>query len=247
MASPPMRVVRPLPTPRQKVEPLLLDPNNALPLKTVSDMRSLMEGKPLPLIPPSVIPALTSPLKILDKDNNSEEETKHDNGLLRVPQKNDSSKSRTDDDDGVGEGGNNDKEGHCDSDISLLQKRIVILAPQRPSLDSDTTLSDKGEFIAPSVPNIVLPPNVPIEPAKSTGPTRNVHSSPMNYDVHTGFNLGLEDGEEESYADYAWVLSNRILHYQNTPQHMGKWVSEKKGKRYTEPDYESVLKVLRTL
>ena len=179
--------------------------------------------------------------KPLPLRTSSEEKTTHHGS--RTPRENEL-KSRVADDDDVGERVYNN---HCDGEISLLlQKRIVLLAPPRASLDSDMSTSDDGNFAANSFPNIVVPPDMSMKSANSPDATRDAHSSPMKGDVHTDLNLDLEDGEDV-HVDYAWVLSNRILYYQTTQQHTSKWVMEKKGKRYTEQDYENILQVLRTL
>lgn len=55
--------------------------------------------------------------------------------------------------------------------------------------------------------------------------------------------------EYEDTVDYAWVLSNRLLH-KGKPRENGlasKWVREKKGKRITEDDYANILDALRSL
>jgi hypothetical protein len=186
-------------------------------------------------------------LKTLGENNNYSEEKPTHNGL-RTPRRNEL-KSRVihADDDDRGERVY-DKENHCDGDISLLQKRIVLFAPPRASLDSDMALSDDDDFVINSFPNkVVAPPDMSLKSTKFPGATRNAYSSPTKGDVHTDLNLDLEDEEEDLHVDYAWVLSNRILYYQTTQQHTSKWVREKKGKRITEQDYENILQVLRTL
>jgi hypothetical protein len=237
---PPMRVFRPLPTPVQKVDPLPLNLSNTLPLRTSSPQLH-------PPIPPLVISAWTSPSKPLgEKNSYSEEKLTHSGS--RTPRINEwkSHLIHADDDDDSGEGVY-DKENYCDGDISLLQKRI-LLAPPRASLDSDMSTSDEGDFIANSFSNIVVPSDMSLKSPRSPGATRSAHSSRAKGDVHTDLlNLDLEGGEEDLYVDYAWVLSNRILYHQSAQQHMSKWVREKNGKRYTEQDYENILKVLRTL
>lgn len=213
---PPMRVFRPLPTPVQKVDPSPLN-LDTLPLGTSSP-------QPLLSIPPLVISAWTSPLKPLGEKNSYSKEKPTHNGL-RTPRINEWKNHliHADDDDDSREGVY-DKENHCDGDISLLQKRI-LLAPPRASLDSDMS----------------------VKSPKSPDATRNAHLSRTKGDVHTDLILDLEDGEEDLHVDYAWVLSNRILYHQGAQQHISKWVREKNGKRYTEQDYENILKVLRTL
>ncbi|KAF8188070.1 hypothetical protein BJ912DRAFT_409411 [Pholiota molesta] len=58
---------------------------------------------------------------------------------------------------------------------------------------------------------------------------------------------GEVDGSEELHVDYAWLLSNRILHHQKPPGVTSKWMREKKGKRYTEEDFDNILNALRSL
>lgn len=53
--------------------------------------------------------------------------------------------------------------------------------------------------------------------------------------------------EKEDEVDYTWVLSNRTLYRQQSPQFQSKWVREKKGKRYTEQDFENIIQALRCL
>ncbi|KAF8153039.1 hypothetical protein B0H34DRAFT_721926 [Crassisporium funariophilum] len=58
-----------------------------------------------------------------------------------------------------------------------------------------------------------------------------------------------QEETEEDEADYAWVLANRTLYRQDPREvrYSNKWMSEKKGRRITERDYEQVLQALRTL
>lgn len=180
---------------------------------------------------------LNNILKPLGEKNNFSEEKVIHNGLT-APRENDSSKSRVIlIDDGYNSGERiYDKENHRDGDIPLLQKRIDLLASP----------SDDGAFIANSFPNNDVPPDMSIKLSNHPAATQNEHSSLTKGQTHTHLNLE-EDGEEDPHVDYAWVLSNRTLYHQKAQQHTSKWVREQKGKRYTEQDYENILKVLRTL
>ena len=226
-----------------KVNPLPLNLDNSPSLKTFSPQTP-------PPVSPFVLPDCTSPLKPLGEKNNYSEEKITLNGT-QIPWKNDLSKSRIIDNDDSGEGeGVYDKENQgCDGDTSLLQKRVVFLAPPRPSLDSDMSTSDNSDFSENSFSNIVVPPGELGNFIDMSGTTLDARSSLTMGDIHTDFNFNsdLEYGEEDIHVDYAWVLSGHFLYRQKNQQHVSKWVREKRGKRYTEQNYENVLKVLRTL
>ncbi|KAH9474813.1 hypothetical protein JR316_0013278 [Psilocybe cubensis] len=56
---------------------------------------------------------------------------------------------------------------------------------------------------------------------------------------------GEEEKEEEKdeYVDYGWVLADRMM----GQGVVSKWMLERKGKRYTERDYENIIQALRSL
>ena len=112
--------------------------------------------------------------------NYLDEKTTHHGS--RTPRENEL-KSRVADD-GSGAQGAYNKENHCDAEIPLLQKPILLFAPPRTNLDSDMSMSDDGDFVANSFPNIIVALDMSL--ANSPGATRNGHSSPMNGDAHTG-------------------------------------------------------------
>lgn len=61
----------------------------------------------------------------------------------------------------------------------------------------------------------------------------------------------VSEKDHKHGADYAFVLANRILYQQTSNDGCStltsKWVREVKGKRYTEQNFDNVMKALRTL
>ncbi|PPQ66792.1 hypothetical protein CVT24_008701 [Panaeolus cyanescens] len=66
---------------------------------------------------------------------------------------------------------------------------------------------------------------------------KNVNTVNLNMEVNV---------RDEGEVDYAWILAERKL-IRQTVRNSGKWVWEKKGKRYTQKDYDQVMRVLRAL
>ncbi|KAF8958958.1 hypothetical protein BDZ97DRAFT_1429308 [Flammula alnicola] len=189
------RVVKPLPVPLQKIEPMLL-------------------GRPPPIEPlpprnPQAQPTLTSPPRPTPSSSISRSDPKKHEQLAgdKTPKKASAPRAL--------------ELGEADKDVVQLHKRLIINRPPlRLSLDSDNTSEDEYDE-GPFGTAVVL---------------RDAPQEEKNE-------------EEELHADYAWVLSNRILYRQSPSEtrHGSKWIREKKGKRYTEEDFENILKALRSL
>ncbi len=115
-------------------------------------------------------------------------------------------------------------------DVVQLHRQLVLnRSPIRLSLDCDS-MSDE-EYSEETTISDMLFQDAP-EPRKKG--VRGVHD-PAD--------------ENSNHADYAWLLSNRILYHQKAADGRvgSKWTREKNGKRYTEEDFSNIISALRSL
>lgn len=113
--------------------------------------------------------------------------------------------------------------------VIQLGNRIVLRKISNVSLDSDFTSEEDEEELKEPPSEIPVQMRMPALKKKDTS-------------------MGGQQGEEDEYMDYSWVLSNRMLYRQQCDaQVVSKWMLERKGKRYTEQDYENIIQALRTL
>ncbi|KAF9474839.1 hypothetical protein BDN70DRAFT_884399 [Pholiota conissans] len=112
--------------------------------------------------------------------------------------------------------------------VQLHRQYVVDRSPVCISLDCDTASED--EYSEETRSTAVF-----IRDAPAVGQRlKEVRKSGINAHDH---------------ADYAWLLTNRILHHQKSSEgHITcKWMREKRGKRYTEEDFSNIIDALRQL
>ncbi|KAF9045257.1 hypothetical protein BJ165DRAFT_149250 [Panaeolus papilionaceus] len=124
----------------------------------------------------------------------------------------------------------------------------LALGPgQRQTLVLTRRQSRMGPMVMmPAVPSLhVTAP--PAEPPVAVDLGMDVKQSGEFNPVNTvNVNVEVMVHKDEGEVDYKWILAERKL-IRKSVRNSGKWVWEKKGKRYTQRDYEQVMRVLRAL